>query len=84
MLDADPPGTVRLSASQRGGQILVVISDDGHGLDPEKLKRKAVQKELITQAEAAEMSEESALDLIFRAGFSTAEKLSDAIEGPVA
>ena len=70
-------GVVRLSASQRGGQILVVISDDGHGLDPEKLKRKAVQKELITPAEAAEMSEESALDLIFRAGFSTAEKLSD-------
>ncbi len=70
-------GTVRLSASQRGGQILVVIRDDGHGLDPEKLKRKAVQKELITQAEAAEMSQESALDLIFRAGFSTAEKLSD-------
>ena len=70
-------GIVRLSASQRGGQILVVISDDGHGLDPEKLKRKAVQKELITQAEADEMSEEAALDLIFRAGFSTAEKLSD-------
>ncbi|HEY3667325.1 MAG TPA: hybrid sensor histidine kinase/response regulator, partial [Polyangiaceae bacterium] len=70
-------GVVRLSASQRGGQILVVITDDGHGLDPEKLKRKAVQKELISQAEADEMSEESALDLIFRAGFSTAEKLSD-------
>ncbi|MEO8903817.1 MAG: response regulator [Polyangiaceae bacterium] len=70
-------GVVRLSANQRGGQILVVISDDGHGLDPEKLKRKAVQKELITQAEAAEMSEESALNLIFRAGFSTAETLSD-------
>ncbi|HEX7452691.1 MAG TPA: Hpt domain-containing protein, partial [Polyangiaceae bacterium] len=70
-------GTVRLSAVQRGGQILVVISDDGHGLDPEKLKRKAVQKELITQAEASEMTEEAALELIFRAGFSTAEKLSD-------
>jgi two-component system, chemotaxis family, sensor kinase CheA len=70
-------GTVRLSAVQRGGQILVVISDDGHGLDPEKLKRKAVQKELLTPAEAAEMSEEAALDLIFRAGFSTAEQLSD-------
>jgi two-component system chemotaxis sensor kinase CheA len=70
-------GLVRLSAVQRGGQILVVISDDGHGLDAEKLKRKALQKELITPAEAAEMTEESALDLIFRAGFSTAEKLSD-------
>jgi two-component system chemotaxis sensor kinase CheA len=70
-------GTVRLSAVQRGGQILVTVSDDGHGLDPEKLKRKAVQKELLTQAEAAEMSDHAALDLIFRAGFSTAETLSD-------
>lgn len=70
-------GTVRLSASQRGGQILVVISDDGRGLDPYKLKKKAVSKQLLTQAEADEMSDEAALDLIFRAGFSTAEQLSD-------
>ncbi len=70
-------GTVRLAASQRGGQILVVISDDGRGLDPFKLKKKAVSKQLLSQAEADEMSDEAALDLIFRAGFSTAEQLSD-------
>ena len=70
-------GTVRLSASQRGGQILVVISDDGRGLDPYKLKNKAVSKQLLSQAEADELSDEAALDLIFRAGFSTAEQLSD-------
>ena len=70
-------GVMRLSASQRGGQILVTISDDGHGLDPEKLKRKAVSKGLITELEADALSDEAALDLIFAAGFSTAEKLSD-------
>jgi len=70
-------GLVRLSASQRGGQILVTISDDGRGLDPNKLKKKAVSKELLSQAEADEMSDKDALDLIFRAGFSTAEQLSD-------
>ncbi|HWZ90146.1 MAG TPA: response regulator [Polyangiaceae bacterium] len=70
-------GLVRLSASQRGGQILVTISDDGRGLDPDKLKRKAVSKAVITQAEADELSDEAALELIFYAGFSTAEQLSD-------
>jgi two-component system chemotaxis sensor kinase CheA len=70
-------GTVRLSASQRGGQILVEISDDGRGLDPEKLRQKAVDKAVISEAEAAELDDAAALDLIFRAGFSTAEKLSD-------
>jgi two-component system, chemotaxis family, sensor kinase CheA len=70
-------GVVRLSASQRGGQILVTISDDGRGLDPHKLKQKAVSKGVISQAEADELSDEAALELIFRAGFSTAEQLSD-------
>jgi len=70
-------GLVRLSASQRGGQILVAISDDGRGLDPERLKQKAVAKDVISQAEADELTDEGALELIFRAGFSTAERLSD-------
>jgi two-component system chemotaxis sensor kinase CheA len=70
-------GVVRLSASQRGGQILVTISDDGRGLDPHKLKQKAVSKGVISQAEADDMNDEAALELIFRAGFSTAEQLSD-------
>ncbi|HEY4106385.1 MAG TPA: Hpt domain-containing protein, partial [Polyangiaceae bacterium] len=70
-------GTVRLSASQRGGQILVEISDDGRGLDPDKLRQKALAKGVISEAEAAALDDRAALDLIFRAGFSTAEKLSD-------
>lgn len=70
-------GLVVLSASQSGGQIVVSIRDDGRGLDATKLKRKAVEKGLLTSGEAETMDAEQAYQLIFRAGFSTAEKLSD-------
>lgn len=70
-------GRVVLSASQSGGQIVVSIRDDGRGLDPAKLKTKALEKQLITAAEAEAMDVEQAYQLIFRAGFSTAEQVSD-------
>lgn len=70
-------GRVVLSASQSGGQIVVSIRDDGRGLDPAKLKKKALEKRLITADEAAAMDAEQAYQLIFRAGFSTAEQVSD-------
>jgi chemotaxis protein histidine kinase CheA/ActR/RegA family two-component response regulator len=72
-----PTGHVVLSASQGGGQIVVSIRDDGRGLDPDKLKRKAIEKELISADEAETMDAEQAYQLIFRAGFSTAEQVSD-------
>jgi two-component system chemotaxis sensor kinase CheA len=70
-------GRVVLSASQSGGQIVVSIRDDGRGLDPAKLKKKALEKQLITADEATAMDAEQAYQLIFRAGFSTAEQVSD-------
>ncbi len=70
-------GTVRLGASQRGGQIVVTIADDGAGMDPAKLRAKAVEKGVITQAEADTLGEKESFDLIFRAGFSTAAQVSD-------
>lgn len=70
-------GRVVLSASQSGGQIVVSIKDDGRGLDPEKLKQKALEKGLLTPEEAAALDVEQAYQLIFRAGFSTAEQVSD-------
>lgn len=72
-----PSGRVILSASQSGGQIVVSIQDDGRGLDPEKLKKKALEKGVITPEEAAALDTEQAYQLIFRAGFSTAEQISD-------
>ncbi len=70
-------GLVRLSAGQRGGQILVTIEDDGAGMDPARLRAKAIEKGILTEPEAEAMSEAESLQLIFRAGFSTAQQISD-------
>ncbi len=66
-------GTVKIDIYQKGNQVVIEISDDGKGLDIEKLKQKAVEKGLITPDEAAKMTDEAASDLIFMAGFSTKE-----------
>jgi chemotaxis protein histidine kinase CheA len=70
-------GRVVLSATQSGGQIVVSIRDDGRGLDAQKLKRKALEKGLLTPDEADALDTEQCYELIFRAGFSTAEQVSD-------
>jgi chemotaxis protein histidine kinase CheA/ActR/RegA family two-component response regulator len=70
-------GRVVLSATQSGGQIVVSIRDDGRGLDAQKLKRKALEKGLLTPDEADALDTEQCYELIFRAGFSTAEHVSD-------
>jgi two-component system chemotaxis sensor kinase CheA len=73
----NPRGTVTLSARHEQGRIVLTIEDDGHGIDIEKLKASAVTKGLITQNEAATMSEEKSIDLIFLSGLSTSKTLSD-------
>ena len=70
-------GTVRMSAAQQGGNVRIEIADDGRGIDPIKLKRKAVEKGVITPSEAQAMSDREAVNLIFAPGFSTAEKVTD-------
>ncbi len=69
-------GTVRLAAAHEGDHVLLVVEDDGAGIDPEALTAKAVERGLITAREAAEMTETEALQLIFRPGFSTARQVS--------
>ncbi|MDQ7039454.1 MAG: chemotaxis protein CheA, partial [Rhodothermus sp.] len=71
-----PVGRIRLAAAQEGNHIVIEIEDDGAGIDPQKLKAKALEKGLITEKEAAEMSDREAIELIFRAGFSTAQRVS--------
>ena len=66
-------GTISISASQKGNQIVIEVSDDGRGIDIEKVKAKALQKKLITEDEAVRMTDEAAINLIFLPGFSTAE-----------
>ncbi|MDE2247675.1 MAG: chemotaxis protein CheA [Xanthomonadaceae bacterium] len=70
-------GRVCLSASQRGERIVISVSDDGRGMDPQVLRRKAVEKGVIDPAHAARLTESECYELIFRPGFSTAAAVSD-------
>ena len=70
-------GRVRLSASQRGERIVIIVSDDGRGMNPQVLRTKAVEKGVIDEDQAARLSEVESLELIFRPGFSTAATVSD-------
>ncbi|WP_393999875.1 chemotaxis protein CheA [Luteimonas sp. WGS1318] len=70
-------GRVRLSAQQQGDYVGIEIQDDGAGIDPEKLRAKARDKGLIDAEAAARLSAEECLNLIFLAGFSTRDEVSD-------
>jgi len=70
-------GRVTIQTRQEGNHMAITIADDGRGLDPEKLKAKATQRNLITEDQAREMSNSEACNLIFAAGFSTAEKVTN-------
>lgn len=70
-------GKVVLDAEQVGNHIIITISDDGRGMDPDKLKQKAVEKGLITQEQAQVMANKEAYQLIFAPGFSTAHVVSN-------
>lgn len=69
-------GEVHLSAYHEGNHIVIEIKDNGAGMDPEFLKRKAVEKKVITQEEAASLDDSQAYALIFKPGFSTAAKVT--------
>ncbi len=68
-------GTIRLTVEHAGGMVLLRIIDDGGGIDPEKLRRKAIEKKLI--APDAQLTLAETYNLIFLPGFSTAEKVSN-------
>lgn len=70
-------GTVVLSARQEGDHILLTIHDDGGGMDPEVLRRKAVEKGVIGADVAERLTETECFNLIFLPGFSTKDLISD-------
>ena len=70
-------GTVWLRAYNEGNMIVIEIKDDGKGMDPEKLKEIAIKKGIITPTEAENMNDKEAFMLIFKPGFSTAEKVTN-------
>ena len=73
----DTTGTITLKAEQLGDHIDITISDDGKGIDADVMKAKAIEKGIISEEEAENLSDNDALQLIFSPGFSTAETVTD-------
>ncbi|SEP79985.1 two-component system, chemotaxis family, sensor kinase CheA [Solimonas aquatica] len=70
-------GRLTLSARQEGSEICIDIRDDGAGIDPERVRRKAIEKGVVDSASAAQLTADDCLQLIFLPGFSTVDKVSD-------
>ncbi|MBF0313991.1 MAG: chemotaxis protein CheW [Oligoflexia bacterium] len=69
-------GTINIEASQQSGQVIIVITDDGKGIDAQKVLSKAIQKGLLTKEQAPQFTSKDILRLVFAPGFSTAEKVT--------
>jgi two-component system, chemotaxis family, sensor kinase CheA len=72
-----PRGTIHLTSYHQGNQVIVEITDDGAGIDSNKVKAKALEKGLLTSEDADRMGETELLSLIFRPGFSTADEITE-------
>jgi two-component system chemotaxis sensor kinase CheA len=72
-----PTGTLEIAARHAGGSVIIEVRDDGHGVNPEFVARKAVERGLIDEVTAADVDMRAAIELLFGAGFSTAETTSD-------
>jgi len=64
-------GVISIDASQKGTQVLIQVSDDGRGIDIDRVKRKAVENGVVTAEDAERMTDEAAIHLIFQPGFTT-------------
>jgi len=73
----NPEGSLSLRAYHEGGQVNIEIVDDGGGINPERIRAKAISKNLITSQDADRMSDQELVNLIFSEGFSTAESVSN-------
>lgn len=70
-------GTIRLNAYQDGNNVTIEVSDDGAGVDVEKVRASAIRKGTVTEEQAAMMTDKEVIDLLFQPAFSTSEKVSD-------
>jgi two-component system chemotaxis sensor kinase CheA len=68
---------ISIAASRIGDRLLIEVKDDGRGIDPAVVRRKASEKQLLQPDELAALSDEGVVDLVFSAGFSTASAVSD-------
>ncbi|MFZ9736643.1 MAG: response regulator [Prochlorotrichaceae cyanobacterium] len=72
-----PEGTIQIQAFHQGNQTVIVVSDDGAGIDAERVRRKAIEKGLISRAEANTLNELQLYDFLFHPGFSTKDQADD-------
>lgn len=73
----NPVGEIRLIARHEGNNVIIMVEDDGKGINADIIKQKALEKNLITQAEADKMEQSEAVRLVFLPGFSTADTVTD-------
>ncbi|WP_210361517.1 chemotaxis protein CheA [Borreliella valaisiana] len=76
-LGKDPKGIIKLSACQSGDSVIVIIEDDGRGLDKNKILKKAIERNVISDSVAKTLSDIDVYNLIFEPGFSTASSVTD-------
>ena len=70
-------GMIRMNAYHQGNHVVIEVGDDGKGMDPAAIRKKAVEQHLITAEEANRLTEPETLELVFRPGFSTAEQVTE-------
>lgn len=73
----DETGTVALRAYPDGNTVVIEVEDDGAGIDRDNIIKIAIKNEVVTESEAQNLSDKEAINLLFRAGFSTAEAVTD-------
>jgi len=69
-----PDGQLVISARHEGGHVAISIADDGQGIDPERIRMLAVERGVLPAAQASQLSDDAAIELIFTPGFSTASE----------
>ncbi len=72
-----PKGTLRLGAYHQGNQVVIEVTDDGAGIDAEKVRERALSQGLLKPDQAARLTESETLDLILQPGFSTAKEITE-------
>ncbi|MCK5688700.1 response regulator, partial [Myxococcota bacterium] len=76
-LGKDPMGSVRISASHEGTQVVIRVSDDGAGIDHDRLRKKAVERDFLSAEDAEKASNDEMRNILFLPGFSTASQLTN-------
>jgi two-component system chemotaxis sensor kinase CheA len=72
-----PAGTIWLTAAHEEGHIVITVKDNGRGIEPQRIRRAAVSRSLLSEEEAAQLDDDAAVNLIFQPNLSTAEQVTD-------